>query len=968
MWTARGAPVRAHLVGCFRGPERAKKVWISSVLLFLLFAGPLACLAREVAVLSVSVNREPKGEFFVLMEDGDFLVRVEDLKAMGLREIRGGTLSVEGERYVSLNGLKGVRYDFDERTLTLALTASPSLLPEQTVDFARGSPGTVYYPEDTSAFLNYALSYTDSTGPHADVFALTNQLGLRARGVLALTDSLYTHGDQEDRFVRLLSRLVYDWRGSSRRLVTGDFITTPGDFRLGLNMGGVSFSKEFSIDPYFVTYPRPALEGSVELPSELEVSVDGRRILTDRFSPGEFHLKNISSTEGASTVEVVLRDPFGRERTIVQPVYFTRELLKPGVHEYSYNLGILRRNFGLESSDYGGVAFSAFHRVGLTRTLTLGYSAEAAGDVYRLSPRAKVLLGHFGIADVSASASRGSGQWGVAGLLRYSYVGRTVSGRFSLAGFTRAYAVPFGSELDKPRYSFSAGLGFNLWRQGNLTFGYSDLETFQGNGRSAFAAAYTRPLPGRNTYLTARLDYVQERDGLPGTESSYTFFVGVSHLFNGTHVSFETELGEDRNAQRLEVQRNVPFGEGLSYRASVQRREVEGEEFYTTDPYVQYNGRHGVLQGSALLTETENGDFHSYRLALSGALVYVGGEVGVTRPVRDSFGLVKVGTLEGVHVEVNNQDVGTTDEGGRLFVPDLGSYVDTQVSIRNEDIPMDYDIGEEERNVSPPYRSGTLLSFRVEKFQAVTGFLAVETARGTVPLEFYDVTVQVGDKQVEFPTGRDGEFYVENVPPGTYKASLRYKGRVYAFSLTVPETEDVFIDLGTVVVGEKDARPASGAGGTAAPDESPKEPAAEAASPDAAAPEAPEAPAYYVGMALCLDIPARGFSPSHDMPLALRRMARVLRHSGDLKVAVQACGDGARPGADVAEEYLVARGFPRASFIPWRREARDGLCGQGHAALAVLRVVFQPEGEEPCFLYGNGPETMKCQQERGVTS
>ena len=46
-------------------------------------------------------------------------------------------------------------------------------------------------------------------------------------------------------------------------------------------------------------------------------------------------------------------EPSGRERIISQPYYATPRLLQMGLHDYSYELGFARRNFGLESSDYG---------------------------------------------------------------------------------------------------------------------------------------------------------------------------------------------------------------------------------------------------------------------------------------------------------------------------------------------------------------------------------------------------------------------------------------------------------------------------------------------------------------------------------------------------------------------------------------------------------------------------------------
>src|SRR4030043_51655 len=83
----------------------------------------------QMAILKIFLNQEEKGEFFVdVTEDGDFLVRMEDLKKMGFSEIRGKVLALEGEEFVSLRSMEGVKTVFDQKKLALELDANPQLL------------------------------------------------------------------------------------------------------------------------------------------------------------------------------------------------------------------------------------------------------------------------------------------------------------------------------------------------------------------------------------------------------------------------------------------------------------------------------------------------------------------------------------------------------------------------------------------------------------------------------------------------------------------------------------------------------------------------------------------------------------------------------------------------------------------------------------------------------------------------
>ncbi len=46
--------------------------------------------------------------------------------------------------------------------------------------------------------------------------------------------------------------------------------------------------------------------------------------------------------------------------------------------------------------------------------------------------------------------------------------------------------------------------------------------------------------------------------------------------------------------------------------------------------------------------------------------------------------------------------------------------------------------------------------------------------------------------------GRDGEFYLENIPAGTYPARVYNNDLDCRFKLHIPESEETFVDLGEV--------------------------------------------------------------------------------------------------------------------------------------------------------------------------
>jgi outer membrane usher protein FimD/PapC len=58
--------------------------------------------------------------------------------------------------------------------------------------------------------------------------------------------------------------------------------------------------------------------------------------------------------------------------------------------------------------------------------------------------------------------------------------------------------------------------------------------------------------------------------------------------------------------------------------------------------------------------------------------------------------------------------------------------------------------------------------------------------------------VSVGGDARELLTSRDGSFYLEQVPPGTYSGMATHAEGTCRFTLRVPSSSDVVTELGEV--------------------------------------------------------------------------------------------------------------------------------------------------------------------------
>lgn len=780
-------------------------------------AGAAGVVQAETVVVRATLNSEDKGDVFVgRTPDDDFLVRVQDLKAMGLREPTGTIRLVEGEPHLSLRSMAGISFVFQEKGLALHITADPKLLPEQSIALRveRRLRGAV--PHDSSVFLNYALDYHGGDTAAGSRLGLTGEVGLRLGNFLLLSDASTVQAqDGGSKLVRLMSSVTYDDRDTLRRLVVGDFFTPSRDFSSGINVGGVSLSKLYSLDPYLIKFPTQSITGNVALPSDLEVYLDGQRIRSERLKPGEFQLRDLLAYGGARSVQVVLRDAFGRVQQFNYSFYFSDQPLQKGLQEYSYNLGAVRRNYGTRSNRYGPAAFSAFHRYGTSDWLTLGVRAEGTARLLNAGPSATLVLGSAGVVNLALAASRFQGRHGAAASVGYSYQARNWSLGASLRRDWRHFAT-LGDPptISHRRYEGNASISYNLPGLGAISLSHSVfaasgaqststdptvqlLDGLASQDRRVTALTYSVPLVPGKVSLSASLSHIKDKDSRNEGFVSLLFFPDKDH---SAAANLRANSGSNPgNSQSFQFTRNQPIGEGLGYVLAADRASGAAGATSQLKSSVQYNATAAILRGEYSQARAPGQLTSDYRLSAAGGLAFVGGNFAVGRPVTESFAVVKVGQLAGVTVLVNGQNMGKTNAQGQLFVPTLAPYYDSEVSLAGETLPIEYSLPAISKKISPSLRSGAVIDFAVTKVQAFTGTLKHPLEGTPRPVEFLEFGITAGGQQLTSQTGRGGEFYLENLKPGTYPATVLIEGKPCRFELVIPRSEETFVQLDELV-------------------------------------------------------------------------------------------------------------------------------------------------------------------------
>jgi outer membrane usher protein len=730
------------------------------------------------APLSLSVNEADRGEVLAVVRSADVLVEAAALERAGLRNFDGRRETLDGRMFVSLASLSpGIRYELDERTLTLRLTATNTFLGNVVLDLSVARPA-LEYARTTSAFLNYGASWNGKAGATAALDAGFSVGPAVAQATMSWDESLG--------FVRTLTNVVIDDRIRLRRWTIGDSLVGAQAFGSGLLIGGFRVSREYGLDPYFVQFPTLGLSGTALTPSTVEVYVNDRLVSREQVAPGTFNLEHVPMPTGNNSTRVVVRDAFGREQQMSAPYYLTTTALARGQQDYDYAVGYPRVGSHSATWSYGGLSALARHRYGFNDRLTAGFVAEADDRTQSAGPTMNLRL-PVGELALAASASRSDGATGGSAAVSYAYVGRPVNVSATLRTMTADYStLTIGRDLDRARIEASGMIGTQISRRISLSL------------QEAVSSPYNRPLSSRTSLIgsvslgrrtTAFFDVSTAREnGRYETGVYGGFSITLAPL---TNASVTVRNGPEGSGVSADVQRSLPIGTGIGYRARVASGGSGGGQ---AEGMVEAQLPFGHFEVGQ---DALNGQTATHAIA-NGGLVFIGGGVHPTRTVNDSFALVRVPTVGGVRTYLNNQETGRTDRRGNVLVPNLLPYYANRLSIADQDVPIDHSVDQVERDVAPPYRGGALVVFRAGLRQSLTGTITLLFGGQTIVPVFGDLTVSAAGRSFSSPIGRDGEFDLENVPAGRHQATVIFKNLTCQFALEVPTSASPLLRLGTL--------------------------------------------------------------------------------------------------------------------------------------------------------------------------
>ncbi|MEZ5905387.1 MAG: fimbria/pilus outer membrane usher protein, partial [Geminicoccaceae bacterium] len=590
----------------------------------------------------------------IFIEDpvsGRLAVELATAEAWRLIIDRDAILTFEGVPFYPLDAVPGAVAVLDPAALVVAIEAPPDVFGLFAMDL-EGLERTPPTP-GTGAYFDYDLLLQGGGDIHDQLDGLF-EAGAFSHGNVFINNFRVEDAGDEAEIDRLETTFFRDFPERRATFRAGDSLTVGGAFAQPVRFGGLQWSTNFATDPAFVTFPLPSIGGLAEQQSVVDVIVDNLTSITRTVPPGPFAIDNVPVVTGAGEVQLRVTDLLGRERLVTQSYYVSTRLLKAGLHDFSYEAGFKRNDFGERSFAYGDALGTATHRYGFTDTVTGEAHLEAGQDGASLVGGGALLLGPYGLLSGGLGGSVDSGaDEGWLGQLAYEYVGR----RLSLGARTRFTSDDFrqaSSDDGRTRRVDQLNIGYDTGSIGRLGLLFLNRDRINRDDDQSLAASYSLPIgPGA---LVVNAAQTLSPDSDFALTAAYSIPLGSNRSMTAI-----ADAGDGRNRGRLQYTRTRGASElGLDYRLA---SEI-GDDARPVDAWLGYQAS---KIGTEVAYERFSGD-NRLRLGADGSLAFVDGHFGLTRRIGRAFGLVDLPGFPDVRV-YRRQSRGRSDRRRRPPAP-----------------------------------------------------------------------------------------------------------------------------------------------------------------------------------------------------------------------------------------------------------------------------------------------------------
>ena len=735
--------------------------------------------------LEVFINSS-KGGVWTLLERNGILFAPEDAFAEWRLNRRSTAQEVnfQGQKWYSLTSIAGFEARLNYANQSIELVFSPAafsalhLTQEPTSRPALSPPMSAF-------FANYDLNYTTGSINAGDTRLATKDLGVLTELGTSGPWGLFTSSHVGRNLIsqnqaasstwrRLESTYTKNFLDSNATLRLGDTTTRSGLAGRPVYFGGVQFTRNFSLQPGFVTRPIPSVAGLSAAPSTVELYINDALRQTSKVPSGPFSINNFPSITGSGEARVVVRDILGRETIITQSFFSNANLLEKDLQDWSVEIGAIRRNLGLDNANYGPRFASGLWRQGISQSVTLEGSGEWSQPQRRAGLGASFQLPFGTLGQTALASSRnqtsGNGSNLLAGIerngLRHGF-------SLNLQSASRNYRQ-LGIDAPSPRRQSSASYSYTADVLGSFGVSYASVDNYASGHFDTLSLNYSLRV-GKQSSLTLRatkLGGVAAGTLLAASlviplEDRITVIGGLTTR-SGTTESY------------LNANRALTSETGWGWRTAVGRRQ----EGAYSEGGTYYQGTKGLLTADASSSQTQQ----NLRLGLLGGFVLADGRTFATRRVEESFAIVEVPGYANVGIGFQGSTLTRTNADGVALLSRLLPFQSNSVRLNPSELPISAELDSIELEAVPALRGGVKVIFPVRSGRGALVKIVLDdglAAPAGAEIEL------AGDKK-EFFVARRGEAFVTGLQTDNV-IRLKWNNATCLLAVKLPagQTDDI---------------------------------------------------------------------------------------------------------------------------------------------------------------------------------
>lgn len=624
---------------------------------------------------------------------------------------------------------------------------------------------------------------------------------INANGHVLENQTVYQSNIKE-RWFRGDTRLVKDFNKKMIRTQLGDVNYQTVGFQTLRPIGGVSLSRNFTLNPYRTPYPKFNRDFIVKTRSRVTYFVNGNLIKSEYLSPGRYAVRDVPLVNGINNVVVEIEDDLGRKEIVTFQQTTSINLLNDGESRFDISVGYpfqdinFKRNY--EKDD---LLTSGFFQYGLNSIFTSALYAQNFSN-FNLGGLESILATNVG---------------------NFSF-GAAYGGDDKFKG--SVYSLGYNLSVIRPEWASAHNLNIRYEKRDS-----DFIQTWESNPariKNLYALNYGLPIMSRLT-LGVGGNYGQKNDQGEVDKYGYDMSLTMRILSNINATLYAARNRDEfRNVNDLAYMMvNITFPEKAQYitayadvtnqtrRLTYVKDNLNELNSFKGQATIEDNKNTNIGDGDLVFNskladygihatgfKDKTGDSYGrYSARFNSSLVFAGSDEGwswaISRPVQTSFALLAPNDyLEDQSFSVKSTSPyseGLSDFMGKTVFVNLLPYQYREIQLDPSAVDIGYSLGKENYVLFPTYRSAHLV---------FVGAPGTVTVKGTLisqgEAQLLSTGEVVGEKiKTLFFTNRKGQFLIENLIPGEYVLKISDDRTV---KFTIPDKVKGLFDLGNLEI------------------------------------------------------------------------------------------------------------------------------------------------------------------------